>query len=151
MCSATYLWQKPFGLGEFSMSLGVAITALSILTPLAVLGASIGLFRTRQRYVGHPIAYRLALSALVALLCPTLVFAGHGENRSQSVIFRASSGSDASAGGRRSPASDLAADLSAAALLSNFSFLTFHCISVSRDNFRHEKSQGGFSICFSHH
>lgn len=60
------------------MNLSVLIVALSILASLAVLGASIALFRSRHRHVRHPIAYRLALSALVALLCPTLVLAGHG-------------------------------------------------------------------------
>jgi len=61
-----------------SMILVVLAIVLAILASLACLRALIVLVKRRRHYPGHPLAYRLKLSALIALLCPTLVLGGHG-------------------------------------------------------------------------
>ena len=55
-----------------------AALLLAALCTLAVLLATVMLFRRRARCTAHPWLYRTALSTLIALLCPTLLVAGHG-------------------------------------------------------------------------
>lgn len=54
------------------------LLAFPIFCTCLVLFAAVTLRRFRVRFAAHPLCYRVTFSALVALLCPTLLMAGHG-------------------------------------------------------------------------
>lgn len=54
------------------------LLAISAALTIVVIVATVMIYRRRNKFGNHPLAYRILLSMLFALLAPTLLMAGHG-------------------------------------------------------------------------